>query len=114
MGIRSNISESNKIISILSFGSYFYKKNPNDIDIIFITNCQNVELVEVYEYAESVCRDISLHYGLDVDLLFLTEREFRSNNLIDWGWLTPIYIKKGYLLSACSTILSYKKTKIFT
>lgn len=73
--IRSTVEEKPAIKSVLGFGSFFRGEPFQDIDLLFLTDCRENELVENIRYVRKRLQAELSFFKVEIDMLFLTTQE---------------------------------------
>jgi predicted nucleotidyltransferase len=76
-----------EIVGIWGFGSFFRSNNFNDVDILVIVECKNVELLNV---TKIIFQTVARELRCSLDVTILTQREFEEQPLREMDQLVHL------------------------
>lgn len=76
--------------SVFGFGSYFRKEVFSDIDLLFVVTVETSKLLQVKNMIEACCLQIQKDWGVPIDPLVITSREYREQPLRDFDQLVSL------------------------
>jgi predicted nucleotidyltransferase len=79
-----------EIVGIWGFGSFFRSNNFNDVDILVIVECKNVELLNVTKIIRANFQTVARELRCSLDVTILTQREFEEQPLREMDQLVHL------------------------
>jgi len=99
--IRSIQRRLPEICGVFGFGSFFRAETHNDIDILFVVDCDRTSLLSTTKSIRAEAKNLSLALNQSIDPLILTKREFEEQPLRDMSELQDL---AAYTSTAASSL----------